>query len=90
MTTRPRHPASANEEKPKASGMPPGFRPDEFAVSPGLGPVPAIYVSRSPGQASVRALAQRAIAGAGRLARGWAAGLRQRVSMGGRHAGHPS
>jgi hypothetical protein len=90
MTTRPQHPASADEEKPKASGMPPGFRPDELAVSPGLGPVPAIYVSRSAGQTSVRDLAQRAVAGAGRLARSWAAGLRQRVFDGRNHARHPS
>jgi glycine cleavage system H protein len=58
-------------------------QPDGFAVSPEIGPVPAIYVPRSPGQASVRAVVRRAEARARRLARGWAGGLHQRVSMGG-------
>jgi len=55
--------------------------PDRFAVSPGLGPVPAIYVPGSPGQAGVLGLGRRAAARAGRLARSWVAGLRQRVSL---------
>ena len=43
----------------------------------------ATRLPRSPGQASAGALAQRGVAGAGRLARGWAVGLRHHVSMGG-------
>src|SRR5262249_58181902 len=50
---------------------------------PAIGPVPAIYVPRSPGQISAGALIRRAVAGAGRLARDWAIGLRQRVPIGG-------
>ncbi len=83
MTTRPQQPASVDEGKPVASGAAREFQPDGFAVSPGLGPVPAIYVPRPPGQTIARAPAHRAVAGAGRLARGWAAGLRQRVPIGG-------
>jgi glycine cleavage system H protein len=66
-----------------ASGAAHELRQDGFAVSPEIGPVPAIYVPRSPGQISAGALVQRAVAWAGRLARGGAVGLRQRVSMGG-------
>ena len=54
--------------------------PDGFAISPGLGPVPAIYVPRSPGRAGVLGLGRRAVARAARLARSWVAGLRKRVS----------
>lgn len=66
-----------------ASGATPELRSGGFAVSPEIGPVPPIYVPRSPGQTSARALVQRAVAEAGRLARRWAAGLPQRLSMGG-------
>jgi hypothetical protein len=66
-----------------ASGAAPELEPDEFAVSPDIGPLPAIYVPRSPGQATAGALLRRAVAGARRLVRGWAAGLRHRVSIGG-------
>ena len=58
-------------------------QPDGFAVSPDIGPLPAIYVPRSPEQAPAGALLWRTVAGAGRLARCWAAGFRHRVSIGG-------
>src|SRR5262245_19210480 len=48
MTTRPRHPARDDEEEPSASGAAAESRSDGFAISPGIGPVPAIYVP--PGQ----------------------------------------
>jgi hypothetical protein len=66
--------------KTPASPPEPDRPPDRFAISPGLGPVPAIYVARSPGRAGVLGLGRRAIGWAARLARGWTAGLRQRVS----------
>jgi hypothetical protein len=74
MTTHPRHRARAGGEEPMASGPVPESRPDGFAVSPGLGPLPAIYVPRSPGQADCWALARRAAGRAARLIRGRGAG----------------
>jgi hypothetical protein len=62
MTTRPQHPACAGEGEPLASGAAHELRPDGFAVSPEIGPVPAIYVPRSPGQISAGALIERAVA----------------------------
>jgi hypothetical protein len=67
MTTRPWHSACAAKAKPTASGPVPDPRPDGFAVSPDIEPVPVIYVPRSPEQASAPALAKRAAARAGRL-----------------------
>jgi hypothetical protein len=42
----------------------------EYAVSPAIGPVPAIFVPRSPGQASAAARLRRALVRAARLAFG--------------------
>jgi glycine cleavage system H protein len=83
MTTRPEHPECVNEAKPTASGAAPELPRGGFAVSADIGPVPAIYVPRSPEQATARAPLWRTAARTGRLARGWAAGLRHRVSRGG-------
>src|SRR5215472_12180700 len=83
MTTRPHHPAGADEGEPSASGAALELRPEGLAVSPAIGPVPAIDVPRSRGQISAWARVQRAVAGAGLLARGWAIGLCQHVSIGG-------
>jgi len=80
MTTPRRDPASTDGGRPIAPEAVPEPRPDRFAVSPGIGPIPGIYAPRSPGQASVAALARRTVAPAGRLAHGWVYGLRQRVS----------
>jgi hypothetical protein len=82
MTTRPRHPAPADESKPRTPEDAPEPRPDGLAVSPAIGPVPALYGPRSRGQASAWTRFRRVVAGAGRLARGWAADLRQRVPWG--------
>ncbi len=57
--------------KAPVSPAAPDLPPDRFAVSPGLGPVPAISVPRSPGQASVPGIGRRAASRAGRLARRW-------------------
>ena len=73
MTTRPEHPECANEAKPMASGAAPEVQPDGFAVSADIGPVPAIYVPRSPVQATARAPLWRTVARTRRRARGWAA-----------------
>jgi hypothetical protein len=70
MTTHPRHPARPGGEEPLASGPGPESGLDKFAVSPGLGPLPAIYVPRSPGQADYWTLARRAAGRAARLIRG--------------------
>jgi hypothetical protein len=78
MTTPPRPSAHAARAKPAVSAAAADLPPDRFAVSPGFGPVPAVSVPRSAGRASVLVLGRRAAARAGRLARGWAAGLRQR------------
>jgi len=54
-----------------------------YAVSPAIGPVPAIFVPRSPGQASALAQVRRALAGALCLALRWAGRrLRLRAAAG--------
>ena len=86
MTTRPAHPAGSDKGKTKASGAAPEPQPGGFALSPGIGPVLAVYVPGSPGQASAVALTRHAVTGAGRLTHCWAAGLRYRVPDGRNHA----
>src|ERR1700741_4525413 len=44
MITRPQHPEHAAREKPIAPGALGEPRRDGFAVSPAIGPIPAIYV----------------------------------------------
>jgi hypothetical protein len=78
MTARSPHPPRGAKAEPEASPAVPDSRQDVFGVSPGLGPIPAVYVPRSTGRATGMAFARRAAARAGRLARGWAAGLRHR------------
>ena len=48
-------------------------RPDGIAVSPAIGPLPAIYVPRTPGEATSTGLLWQAIARAARHVSGWAA-----------------
>ena len=47
--------------------------PEAFAISPAVGPVPAIYVPQSPGEPSATGLLWHAEAQAARRARDWAA-----------------
>src|SRR5262245_41967028 len=90
MTTRPQHPARADEEEPSASGAAAEPRSDGFAISPGIGPVPAIYVPLPPGQVHA------GTAGPARRSRdGWPGPrldrhLHERVSMGGTMPGIPA
>ena len=69
-----------------ASAAAPRPGPDGYATSPEIGPIPAITVPRSPPQTTAGALVQRAVAGVTSLARGWAAVLRQRLSIGHRRS----
>jgi hypothetical protein len=48
-------------------------RPDGIAVSPAIGPLPAIYVPLTPGEATSTALLWQATARAARRVSGWAA-----------------
>ena len=48
-------------------------RPDGIAVSPAIGPLPAIYVPRMPGEATSTGLLWQAIARATRHLSGWVA-----------------
>lgn len=48
-------------------------RPDGIAVSPAIGPLPAIYVPRTPGEATSTGLLWQATARAARQVSGWAA-----------------
>jgi hypothetical protein len=48
-------------------------RPDGIAVSPAIGPLPAIYVPRTPGEAASTGLLWQATARAARHVSGWAA-----------------
>jgi hypothetical protein len=48
-------------------------RPDGIAVSPAIGPLPAIYVPRTPGEATSTGLLWQATARAVRQVSGWAA-----------------
>jgi hypothetical protein len=63
-----------------AAAAAPTSQPGGFAVSPDIGPVPAIYVPRPPGEISAKALVQHAVAGVARLVRGWAPGWREHIS----------
>jgi hypothetical protein len=56
-------PASDGHRMPSAGGT--GARPDAFAVSPAIGPLPGIYVPPSPGQAPAPGLLWRATIWAG-------------------------
>jgi hypothetical protein len=48
-------------------------RPDGIAVSPAIGPLPAIYVPRTPGEATSTGLLWQATARAARHVSRWAA-----------------
>ena len=78
MTAGSPHPTRGAKAKPEVSPAVPDAGQDVFGVSPGLGPIPAIYVPRWTRRATGMAFARRAGARAGRRALGWAAGLRHR------------
>jgi glycine cleavage system H protein len=71
--TRPTPPgAVASEGHPGGADAPPA-RPGPIAVSPAIGPLPAIYVAAAPGQASPAGLLWLAVAHAAGWAARWAA-----------------
>src|SRR5215470_10577492 len=70
-------------ESHRRPGLPLSSGPKGWLSARPSAPVPAIDVPRSRGQISAWARVQRAVAGAGLLARGWAIGLCQHVSIGG-------
>jgi hypothetical protein len=70
MSTPAPHDTSAGGREPAAPAGDAG-PPDQFAVSAAVGPLPAVYVPRTPGQAGPVAVLRRACVRALRLAGGW-------------------
>jgi len=70
MSTPARRDTSADGREPAAPAGDAG-PPDQFAVSPAVGPVPAIYVPGTRDQASAVANLRRACVRVLRLAGGW-------------------
>lgn len=70
MTARTPHPPTAGDGE--AAAAPDTRRPDGEAVSPAVGPIPAIYVPQSPGEASSTGLLRHVALRAARLAASWA------------------
>jgi glycine cleavage system H protein len=66
-------PATTSDEEAAASANGGEHKPEVFAVSPAIGPVPAIYVPQSPSEPSATGLLWQAEAEAARRARSWAA-----------------
>lgn len=64
-------------------------RPDGIAVSPAIGPLPAIYVPRTPGEATSTGPLWQATARAARYVSGWAARHLGRHARQGRIASSP-
>jgi hypothetical protein len=71
MSTPAPHATWAGGGGPGAPGGDAEPRPDQFAVSPAIGPLPATYVAGTPGQPSAVAILWRPCARALRLAGGW-------------------
>ena len=72
MTTQPPRPATASRaETTAAQATEP--RPDGYAVSPAIGPLPAIYVRQPPSLACTACALWYAAARAARRAGSWAA-----------------
>jgi hypothetical protein len=60
MTTPDRQPARDGNDMQVASAVAAQSRPEEFAISPAIGGLPAIYVPQSPNRASTGAELWRA------------------------------
>jgi hypothetical protein len=65
-------PAADSHGKEATSSDAARSQPDQIAISPALGPLPAIYVPRAPGEGSPVGLLWRVTARAARLAGQWA------------------
>jgi hypothetical protein len=72
MTTPTPRPVGASDGKEAASADAARSQPDPIAISPALGPLPAVYVPRAPGEGSPVGLLWRATARVARLAGRWA------------------
>jgi hypothetical protein len=70
MKTGVPHETPAGGRPQTAAADDTGPPPDGYAVSPAIGPLPAIVVSRPPGQASAAAQLRRALVRAVRVALG--------------------
>ena len=66
-------PATTGDEEAAAAPDGGGNKPDVFAISPAIGPVPAIYVPQAPSEASATGLLWHAETQLARQARSWAA-----------------
>src|SRR5215831_11704268 len=66
-------PATTSDEEARTAADSSGHKPDAFAISPAIGPAPAIYVPQSPSEQSATGLPWHAEAQAARRARSWAA-----------------
>jgi hypothetical protein len=66
-------PATTGDEEATTSADSCEHRPEVFAISPAIGPVPAIYVPQSPTEQSATGLLCYAEAEATRRSRSWAA-----------------
>lgn len=72
MTTQIPRPAADSDGKQAASAEAARSQPDQIAISPDVGPLPAIYVPRAPGEGSPVGLLWHVTARAARLAGRWA------------------
>jgi glycine cleavage system H protein len=68
-----RSPATTSDDESTAPADSGEHRPEGFAISPAIGPVPAIYVPQSPSEPSATGLLWHAEAEVTREARNWAA-----------------
>jgi glycine cleavage system H protein len=68
-----RSPATTSDDEDTASADSGEHKPEAFAISPAIGPLPSIYVPQSPDEPSTTDLLWHAEAQAARRARKWAA-----------------
>jgi hypothetical protein len=71
MTTQTPRPAADSDGKEAASADAAGSQPGPIAISPAIGPLPAIYVPPAPGEPSPVGLLRHLTARVARLAGRW-------------------
>jgi hypothetical protein len=69
--TAPTPPPRAGDREPPAAADAAPAQPDPIAISPAIGPVPPVYVPRSPNQAATTGLVWHATVRAVRLVGRW-------------------
>jgi hypothetical protein len=72
MTAQAPPPAADSHDKEAGSADAVRSQPDQIAISPAIGPLPAIYVPRAPGESGPIGLLWHVTARAARLAGEWA------------------